>query len=412
MDSISLSARNRMTHARTNLVLEEPFFGELAMRLDVIEDPTCETAWVDGKRLGYNREYVNNLSGLGQAVGLFIHEVLHCAMNHQHRRDARDFETWNVACDYAIDPIAIKAGFDVPDPTVNPTWDNKSSEWIYSQLPRPPKGAGGAKAGAGSAGAISAGAGQGQGQAPSGKPGQGNKGSKPKGKGAGEVRDAPSDSPSEAEWQTAVAQAAAAARQAGKLPGHLQQLVEQVLKPRLDWRAIMRRWFQEFAKADYSWAHPNRRYYDADPSMSVYLPECKSLSMPPVVFAIDTSGSVSSQEIAACVAEEQSCIDEVQPEISYMLQCDAEVNHVQEIPAGEDLGQVTIHGRGGTSFKPVFEWVAEQGIEPACMVYLTDMYPNDGWPDEPNYPVLWVSVTEGIKAPWGETLYLNDGGVR
>jgi predicted metal-dependent peptidase len=403
-----------MMHARTNLVLEEPFFGELAMRLDIFEDPTCETAWVDGKRLGYNRDYVNGLTGLGQAVGLTIHEVLHCALSHQHRRDARDFENWNLACDFAIDPIGIAAKFDIPDPTVNPAWDNKSAEWIYSQLPRPKKGSGGSgqSGAAGQQSQQASGTGSGQGQQPgsgSGKGPSGGKGKKPKG---GEVRDAPPDSPTEAEWKTAVAQAAAAARQAGKLPAHLSHLVEQVLKPRLDWRAIMRRWFQEFAKADYSWAHPNRRYYDADPAFSVYLPECKSLSMPPVVFAIDTSGSVSNDEVAACVAEEQSCIDEVQPEMSYLLQCDAEIQHVQEVPAGEELGQVTAHGRGGTSFRPVFDWIKEQQIEPVCIVYLTDMFPCDGWPEDPGIPTLWVSVTEGIKAPWGETLYLNDGGVR
>lgn len=385
-------AKNKMIHARTNLILEQAFWGELAMRLNMIEDPTCETAWVDGKTMGFNPDYVNSLS-LMKAVGLVAHEVGHVVLGHIFRQDARNHERWNVACDFALDPILVEAHFDVPDPTVNPQWKNKSAEWIYSQLPRGGKGKGGGQ----EQGGQHAAGGQSGGKQP--KQGAGC--------GKGEVRQAPQDAPSEGEWTVAIVQAAAAARSAGKLPQSLEYLVQQAIKPRLDWRAIMRRWFQDNAKNDYSWRTPNRRYEEP-----LILPSFHSESMPPVIFAKDCSGSVGQDEFAACLSEEQSCIDEVLPEFSYLIQCDAAIQGgVDVIERGEELPTAMRKGSGGTSFRPPFKWVTDNQVQPACMVYLTDMYPNDGWPDEPEYPVLWVSVTEGVVAPWGETIYLNDGGV-
>jgi hypothetical protein len=41
------------------------------------------------------------------------------------------------------------------------------------------------------------------------------------------------------------------------------------------------------------------------------------------------------------------------------------------------------------------------------MIYLTDLQVFD-FPEEPHYPVLWVSCWENAKAaPWGETTYLR-----
>jgi hypothetical protein len=68
---MSVAARG-MTHARSNLVLEEPFFGVLAMQLTMFEDPSCETAWTDGTNLGYNPAYVEPLP-LGEKIGLVCH---------------------------------------------------------------------------------------------------------------------------------------------------------------------------------------------------------------------------------------------------------------------------------------------------------------------------------------------------
>ena len=51
---------------------------------------------------------------------------------------------------------------------------------------------------------------------------------------------------------------------------------------------------------------------------------------------------------------------------------------------------------------PPFKWVEENGVEPKCLIYLTDLRCHS-FPDAPDYPVLWV--TDSHKAvPFGETV--------
>ena len=66
-------------------------------------------------------------------------------------------------------------------------------------------------------------------------------------------------------------------------------------------------------------------------------------------------------------------------------------------------------GGGGTDFRPVFNEVEDRGIDPACVVYLTDgwgVYPEE----EPPYPVLWVLTQEpsnpNYHPPFGEVVTL------
>ena len=53
---------NKIIKARTALVLNQPFFGALTLRLNVIEDSTADTAWTDGESLGYNSTFIEELS--------------------------------------------------------------------------------------------------------------------------------------------------------------------------------------------------------------------------------------------------------------------------------------------------------------------------------------------------------------
>lgn len=397
------TARERITIARTNLVIDHPFFGVLALRLTVLEDPTCETAWTDGDTLGFNPDFIQSLK-MDEVMGVVAHDVLHCAMSHQWRRDSRDPERWNHAADYAINPIVIgtpksgDSGLALKLPAgclYDKQYEGKSAEWIYAHLKTSNKGGkGGSKPGAPAKGK---GTGSGKGKP---QPGSGC------GHGCDGVRDAkPAGATTEAEWRVATNQAATAARSAGKLPGSLRQFVEQMNEAKVDWRDVLRRFVQEAAlRSDYSWKRPNPRYQHS----GAYLPAAVGEQTPPMVVAFDTSGSISDAELSAFVGELQSIVDEVQPEVVYSIQCDAQVHgEPVEYFAGDTMGKVKIHGRGGTRFEPVFEEVEKRGLSPAVLVYLTDL--EGSFPTEPSYPTIWVSVNKG-QAPFGQTIYLNDGG--
>src|ERR1700710_2793912 len=96
----------RISKARTALILSEPFFGALALRLEVIEDHSCDTFWVDGVRLGYSPAFLAILNDF-EVRGVLAHEVLHVANGHCWRVGDRDPALWNDACDFAINPIVV-----------------------------------------------------------------------------------------------------------------------------------------------------------------------------------------------------------------------------------------------------------------------------------------------------------------
>lgn len=366
------AALRKVIQARSNLVLDEPFFGTLALRLDLTPDPTCKTFWTDGKHLAFNPAYVESLS-LAQVTGVICHEVMHNANGHPWRRDGRDKKRWNLAADFSIDPMIIGAKMQLPDGGhIDPSCDGLSAEQICGR------------------------------QQQQSEDEQGEK--EEQDFGCGEVRDCTEEDAAtqEAEWQVAVIQAAQAAKAQGKLPAGIERLVDEIRRPKIDWKAALRRFVQTCAKSDYSWTQPNRRYI----ASGIYLPALRSEQMPPVVFGGDMSGSRDYDEARAeCTAEMISIFDEMKPEKLYVSWFDTEVQHVDEFEPG-DIVEFHPKGGGGTDFRCLFDWIEKREIEPACLVVLTDLmgtFPQR----EPSYPVLWISTTD-IIAPFGETLRLTE----
>ncbi|HNC27459.1 MAG TPA: hypothetical protein PLR55_11120, partial [Accumulibacter sp.] len=99
-----MKAKEYVSAARRNLVLDHPFFGVLSLKLDLIEDRSVKTLRTDGRKLWFNPEYASSLNRY-EIVGVVAHEVLHCANGHAWRRGDRDPKVWNQACDLAINPI-------------------------------------------------------------------------------------------------------------------------------------------------------------------------------------------------------------------------------------------------------------------------------------------------------------------
>ena len=360
----------KITKARANLVMAHPFFGALALRLKMSEDPSIKTAGCNGKIIRYNPKFVEKLS-LSKIQGLIAHEIMHVAFLHHTRRGSRDKKKWNLACDYAINSILQNAGFDLPKGAcINPAYNNMSAEQIYELLPDIPDN-------------------------------DNDNDNDPGGDGA--VEDSPNDAnQEEAEWKVAVAQAIYTAKQIGALPAGLEKMVEEIFEPVLPWRSILRRFMTEKCNDDFSWKRGNRRFI----AQGLYLPSRLSDdAMGEIVVVIDTSGSVSNKELAEFGNEIKSIISEIRPGKTIVMYCDAAVAHVDEFSPDDDV-RFTPHGGGGTDFRPPFRWLEERQIVPRALVYLTDGY--GPFPEEePNFPVMWVINNHTVTPPHGEHLVLE-----
>jgi len=133
LNSTDHKQQQRVIHARKILVLDYPFWGNLALRLALKEDPFCPTMWTNGKDLGYNPNWTETLSDLG-LLAICAHEVAHCMCCHHLRRGKRNPKLWNIACDHTVNSIIIKAGFDPPNPMYDPRFDGMSTDEVYAIL--------------------------------------------------------------------------------------------------------------------------------------------------------------------------------------------------------------------------------------------------------------------------------------
>lgn len=459
----NIVARKRIAAARSDMILDEPFFGALALRLKLVEDynaieplSNSPSAWVDGVHFGYHPDFVMSLSA-DELVGLVKHEVLHCSNGHPWRRGAREHVKFNMACDYAINPIVMESGGKLPDGSLyEEEYVGKSAEWIYDRLPEPQpqqqqgggqsqqsqQGSGnsqpsdskgsqgqapqtrgpngqkqqGSQKGAGGAQSNS----QQNGQAGKRSPqnGHGSIGQQPQqpqqqGSGQpqqrynsplGEVRDAPTATsdgeapPTEEDWRQATIQAAVLAKGQGMLPAGMERFIEKITKPRIDWRSAMRRFAQEVAKADYSWKRPNPRYV----ASGAYLPALYSHEVGIIAIAVDTSGSVDEVLLSQFEAEVKAIADELHPRAIKVLYCDAEVNREETFERGDNV-KLRPCGGGGTDFRPVFDAISKWDEQPVCIGYLTDLYGTFPASD-PGIPTLWVTPEhdDDRKPPFGE----------
>ena len=154
-----------------------------------------------------------------------------------------------------------------------------------------------------------------------------------------------------------------------------------------------------------TWRKLNRRLLYA----GVY-PGIDGDETPPLVIAVDTSGSISEQILAAFQDKIRRAIEDFRPRAVTIIYCDSHISADPVTYEPDDFPGLHPIGGGGTHFAPPFEWVdAHMAEAPAALVYLTDL--EGPMPDDPpDYPVIWATIP-GYGAPrrasWGETIPIN-----
>jgi predicted metal-dependent peptidase len=359
----------------------------------------------DGVSLFYNPEFVDMLNA-AELAGVLAHEVMHPALQHHTRRGDRDQARWNMACDYAINPILLDAGLTLPkDVLIDNRFRGMSAERIYNMIEEDENQDD-------SSGQAEDQPGAGPGAPPNNAPLNNGAGDKPQTPstpgGVGQVLDAPepevgagpSIEEQAREWQIAVQQAETVAKVAGKLPGGAVRAVEASQAAKVNWRELLRRAWSDTVPADYSWTRPNRRHVWS----GFYLPGITSEGVGEIAIAVDCSGSVSYRQLGLFEAEVRSILAGQRPRLVHVLYFDAAVQKVETYQAGQPVSLSPVGG-GGTDFRPCFEWLEERGIVPQTLVFLTDLcgiFPNK----MPPYAVIWAS-TENRRVPFGQVVSLE-----
>ena len=122
-----------------------------------------------------------------------------------------------------------------------------------------------------------------------------------------------------------------------------------------------------------------------------------------MVVAIDTSGSISNEELAAFLGEMGGIIEQVKPRELWVAWWDTKaiLEPVEDI---DELARMNAYGGGGTDYHCVAPAIENEYIDPEIVVCMTDGYVS--WPQE--FPWPQITVTTGDEScPFGRQIKMD-----
>lgn len=388
------SAYEKVIKSRVQLLIRFPFYGTLALSLNVVEEPSVKTAATDGKNFYYSPDFIEKLT-LEETNWIMAHEVMHCALGHIWRRGSRQKEKFNIAADYAIHSILMESkqnsgssDLQMPEGCLyDKKFDNMSAEAIYEMLPDTPQSNMGGAGGAG--GTIDN---HDMWDNPDVQQGRQEK---------------------QQDWTEKMLSSAeiAEAKSQGSVPGGISRLIGKIKKPQKDWRQLLAE-FVQFEVFDYGFLPPDKRYYGfSDALMPDFNEETEKVQ--DMVFAVDTSGSIGDEELMVVFSElvgmMQQFNNSVQGRLIYV---DSKVAAVYDFEDVDDILKSKPAGGGGTDMEEAIRYT-QQKVEDgewdvAGMTILTDGYTDYRMNDnEFDFKLLWLVTNEDQTPPYGTVARLQ-----
>lgn len=370
--------QNKLSQIKIKLFLHKgaAFLASIMTQTKFVWSYYNDTAWTDGLTIGFNPEFWLSINDEAR-VTVLAHELWHIAYEHvlTNRRGDRDPEKWNIAGDHVINLMLENDGYKftgIENCCKDRKYRNKGTDEIYTLLPDPPK-------------------------APQGGAGNGQAGQKPL---SGDVIMVSADKEIEVIGKVVQAvQAATMGNQAGAIPGEILLAIDKFLNPKLPWRVLLRRFFTEQSREDFSWKRPNRRYDEYLPSMN------SDDGLTTINYYLDVSGSISDADILRFNSEVKFIKDEFQPEHLNLITFDTHIRDEYHFKQDEPFERIVVTGRGGTDLDPVAEHIINS--QPNVAVIFSDMYVAP-MPSVGSIPVLWVVIgNPSATVPFGEMVHID-----
>lgn len=345
--------------ALSALLFKHPFFATLLMSTPIHPADDIPTLATDGLSIWYNPAFVESLSPRVLQFAL-AHEAGHILLEHSIRQEERRHDKFNAACDYVLNALLKKSGFELWDRCLySKEYADMTAEQVYRLLPDDPP-----------------------------QDGLG-KDLRPK------VRDGAEKAQVRQQVQQRVAQAASVARATGNLSADMDRLVQAVVNPQPPWQEILQDYCTQVAHDNEDWSRRDYRF------RGVYLPQNYSEQMGEMVFIGDTSGSIDREMLNAMAGVITTIADQLQPSLVRVVWAGKKVQFEEMFETGTDI-QLHPKGGGGTDMRVPLGHVAQ--YEPAVVVMLTDGH--TPWPvDEPEYPLV-VCCTTDVPVPVGMVVRL------
>jgi predicted metal-dependent peptidase len=152
------------------------------------------------------------------------------------------------------------------------------------------------------------------------------------------------------------------AKTAGTVPGWAERIVGEILKPKVDWRRLLRAALERGLgkKVRRSWMRPSRK---GEP-----FPGKELLNVSTVVVAVDTSGSIGVEELRRFISEVYGICRESARVV--VIPWDSTAYDPIVISRAGDVRRIKLRGGGGTCFCPVVR--ALENMSYSQLVILSD----------------------------------------
>ena len=403
----------KIQSARLRLLLDQPFWGVIALRLKMMENNEAwnKTMATDGKNMYFNRKFVEALTDENIQF-VICHEILHCAFEHFLRVTSRNKKYWNMATDYAINWILKRDGIGkVPllpaqegHPTLKPgtpcqpdeeggillneKYKDMNAERIYDIL---------LESKAKQKNSLDS-------HIYIDELKQGN------GSGDGDTVEIPSLSPEEAsEIRDSMrgalidaVQNSANSRHAGSIPSEIARMVKEFLEPKINWRDLISSTIQSQVKSDMSFVRPSRKSTD-----EFILPGRIPEDTIKVACAVDVSGSIGEEQIRDFLSEIKGMMSQYAAfEIhlwSFDTKCNAYATFNQDNQ--DEIDEWEPLGGGGTCIAENWNFMKENEIQADSLIVFTDLECGSLNTIDPDFiDTIWIienTYNRDIKPPFG-----------
>lgn len=341
-------------------------FGSLLCNIEWKWSNEISTACTNGTYIKFNESWFSSLSPENRLfVGL--HEMQHILRLHQIRRGKRDPHTWNIACDIVINESLVNDGFRLPTGGILESsllMDNslESEEDVYDFILKNGTQINNTVFGV-------------EGDTDDlGDPEEGE-----------ECIDlTPQEARNVTEIVTTAISQAKQSGQAGGLAGQISSHLENFLNPIVPWDLALRKFFIELGGASKKdWSRRNRRFRNV--YMAKRVPDRNALTK--VMFFLDTSGSVTDEELQKYLGEIKHVQETLNPLELQVVQFDYFIQKTDVYKIGDKITGMDISGRGGTSLEPVKKLIDEE--KPSVVVIFSDLECSPM--ERPKVPVIWIT---------------------
>ena len=395
----------KISRARLQLMLRNPYLAGAVARLpmrEAIDMPWCQSMATDGYNIFWNAEFCASLNE-EELSGVIAHELLHCILGHNDRRDERDRHQWNIAIDHATNLFLLACEIQLPtDRLADRRYVGLTAEQIYEKLPKQSL--------------VSS---LGYSGEPDGDDNSENITGRAQAVGGFDVHLEELDPEGAAErtkdMPTPIEKIRirreltkeVKSKWRGVFPAHFEEEFKKAGESETPWQAIMAQFMSGIRKDDYRMYPFNRKHI----WRGLYLPSIGRPGPSHIAIAVDTSGSMNRELLGKVLAELDALRTMTECKLT-LIECDAAIQNVTEYEGWEiadlDFDSRPFRGRGGTVFDPVFNWMKNigslQNPPPEALIFLTDG--QAPFPDiKPMYYVLWIFPKnfQG-KAPFGISL--------